>query len=180
MISPSRFDQFGSTDPKDQDVPPEVKTEHGIDPLAPLKKHLAELAEYVRLYLSTQGDSIRSSIRSAGIYAGLGLVAGIAGIALIAKATTMLLAGAAAGLGELFGERLWAGQLVVSAAVLIALATTIYVVMTKLTNTSRQKVLSKYEQRRQAERAQFGHDYRERAKSAGETDRSSVPPADRR
>jgi len=179
MISPSRFDRYGAAE-SEGDIPPGVKTDHGIDPLAPLKKHLAELAEYAWLYLSLQGDSVLSSIRTAGINAALGLIAGVVGIALIVKATTMLLAGAAGGLGELLGDRVWAGELIVSGIVLVILAIAVYVVMTKLTNTSRQKVITKYEQRRQAERAQFGHDYRERAKGEGQADRSSVPAADRR
>jgi hypothetical protein len=168
MISPSRFDRFEPPKPA-VDVPPEVKTEHGIDPLAPLKKHAAELTEFVQVYLSIQSDSIRNTVRTIGLYAALALVGGILLIALIAKATTMLLAGAAAGLGELFGNRLWAGELVVSVVVLALVAITAYLVMNKITNTSRQKAARKYEQRREAERARFGVDYQQRAKEpAGE------------
>jgi uncharacterized membrane protein len=163
MISPSRFDRFEQSKPG-VDIPPEVKTEDGVDPLAPLKKHAAELAEFVQVYLAVQSDSIRNTLRTIGLYAALGLVGGIALIALIAKATTMLLAGAAAGLGELLGDRLWAGELIVAAVVLAVIAITVYLVMNKITNTSRQKAARKYEQRRESERAKFGVDYQQRAK----------------
>ena len=171
MISPSRFEQYGSN-PPDDDVPPGVRTEHGIDPLAPLKKHLAELAEYVGCLLSVKSDSVRSSLRSLGMYATVGFLGTIAAVALIAKATTMMLGGIAGGLGELFGQRLWAGQLVTAFSVLVVLAIVIYVVMSKLTNSSRLKAVQKYEQRRHAERAKFGHDYRDRAAQPREADRS--------
>jgi hypothetical protein len=163
MISPSRFEHCEQSKPA-VDIPPEVKTEHGIDPLAPLKKHAAELAEFVQLYLSVQSDSIRNTVRTIGLYAALGLVGGILLIALIAKATTMLLAGAAAGLGVLFGDRLWAGELTVAGVVLALIAITVYVMMNKITNTSRQKAARKYEQRRESERAKFGVDYQQRSK----------------
>jgi hypothetical protein len=180
MISPSRSDRFGSGTQTGPEIPPGVKTEHGIDPLAPLKKHAAELTEYLSCYLSVQSDSIKSSIRSLGIYAALGFVGAIALVAMIAKAMTLVLSGAAAGLGELFGDRLWAGELVTGVAVFLILAITIFIVMRKLTNSSRQKAIDKYEQRRQTERAKFGHDYQQRAARPSEADRSSGSPADRR
>jgi len=133
------------------------------DPLKPLLRSLGELKEYIGYYLSSQGDAVQLKIRQGLLWAVLGIACGLVGLAALITSVVLLLDGVAEGLAILFGDRLWAGELVTGAAILILAAIAAYFVVARITKTSRQRIIQKYERRRQKQRVEFGRDVSQRA-----------------
>jgi hypothetical protein len=132
--------------------------------LKPLLRSLGELKEYIGYYLSAQGDAVRLKIRQGLAWAVLGIAGGLVGLAALITSVVLLLDGAAEGLAILFGGRLWAGELVTGAIILLVAGIVAYVVVARITKTSRQRIIQKYERRRQKQRVEFGYDVSQRAK----------------
>ena len=65
------------------------------------------------------GDQLKLKARQIVIWGLVGLTGGIAGLVAIITSVVFLLQGAARGLAELLGGRIWAGQLIVASAVLL-------------------------------------------------------------
>jgi hypothetical protein len=132
-----------------------------------LRTRFAELGEYVSFYLAAKADALKVTIRNAGVLAVLGVLGLLAGSAFVITAVVLLERGIAGGLGALFGGRLWLGEIVASVLFLGLLAGAVWFGMKKLTATSRQKTVTKYESRLQQQRAKFGTDVHERGESPG-------------
>ena len=125
----------------------------------------AELKEYAGLYLAAKADGIKVSLRNVLVYAALGLVGGIVGIGFLIYAVVLLLNGLAGLVGEIFPERFehWGGPLVVGLLLVGGTAAAIVYGLKSITNTSRKRLVEKYENRKRDERRVYGHDVQERA-----------------
>jgi hypothetical protein len=132
-----------------------------------IREDLGELKEYARYYLAAKVDGIKQTIRRLGLYAALGVLALIAGGAIVATAAGLLVVGFAEVLTRLFGGRDWAGDLVAGIVVLGIVAGAAWYMMKKLTGSWRNLTIQKYEQRKQTQREQFdGNDVSQRAREA--------------
>ncbi len=140
-------------------------------PLDGVVQQLRELIEHANLYVEARKDMVRSTMRNLIVKAVLGIIGAVAGITLIIVAVVQLMNGAAQGLGLLFGERFWLGELVLASAVFLVLAIGAFVGMKLLTKSSRERTIKKYERRQQAQRQRFGHSTAERAQQLRQSQR---------
>jgi uncharacterized membrane protein len=114
---------------------------------------------------------LRATIRSLIVKAVLAVIAAIAGVTVIIVAVVQLMSGAAQGLGLLFGERYWLGELVIASAVFLVVAIGAFVGIRRLTKSARERTIKKYERRQQAQRQRFGHSTAERAQQLRQSQR---------
>lgn len=128
---------------------------------------VAEAKEYVSYFVSAKVDSVKLSVRKAVLYAGLGLVGGVALVAVVCVAVALLLSGAAQGLGALFGGRMWLGNLTTGLIVMVGLGLAAYVGVRRMIGSHRLTTVQKYEKRQDWERRQFGRSVEEAASSNG-------------
>ena len=128
---------------------------------------VAELKEFASYYVSAKLDAFKVTGRNLGVYAALGIVGLIAGGTIISTAAVLLLVGIAWGVGKLLWGQLWLGALIVGLLVLGGLAGGIILFMKKLTNTSRKRVVEKYENRQRDQRIIYGEDVRGRRAGSG-------------
>jgi hypothetical protein len=141
------------------------KVEHAKETAHTLGAHFKELQEYIAHYWTAKADAMKLGVRNAILYAVLGILGLFAAIAFAATAVVLLCIGLAHGLGVLFGERYWLGDIVLAVVFLGAMAIGIRIAVDKVTKTSKATTVGKYEQRERAQRQHFGHDVHERAKS---------------
>jgi uncharacterized membrane protein len=140
-------------------------------PLDGIVQQLRELVDHANLYVEARKDMMRATVRNLIIKAVLGIVAAITGVTLIIVAVVQLMSGAATGLGLLFGEQYWLGELVLAAAVFLILAIGAFVGLKLLTKSARERTIKKYERRQQAQRERFGRSTLERAEQLRQSDR---------
>ena len=130
---------------------------------------LGELKEFASYYVAAKADAWKVTFRNLGMYAALGIVGLIAGSAIISTAAVLLLVGLAIAIGKPFHpDQPWVGAIVVGLLVLGGLAGGIIYFMKSMTNTSRKRLVEKYQNRQRDQRIQFGEDVRGRR--AGVTD----------
>jgi len=144
-----RGDGVGKVDPRE--LPPPDAAKHALHALA-------ELREYVAYFLAAKFDGIKLSLRRIGIFAAIGIIALLAGGALVVTAVVMVCGGLAQLVADALGGRAWAGNLIVGLAVLLLVGGGAWFGMSYLTGTSRKLTVKKYELRRTRQRADFGHD----------------------
>jgi len=125
------------------------------------------MREYVSYYLATSADSVKLSVRNAVLYAVLGGLGLVVGAAMLVTAAVLVLNGIADGLTRLLDGHAWAGQLITGVVVLALAALASWFGIKRLMNSSRQKTIDKYEHRLHQQRAAFGHDVHEQARSRG-------------
>ena len=157
--APGAGGRLGPETVTDDQAPPEALKDIGT--------RLSELGEYASYYLSAKADGIKVSIRNLGLYAALGIVAGIAGLAFVATSMVLVCVGVALALAALF-DSLWAGALVTGVLFLGVLGVTVVVGMKKITRSSRERTVKKYAARQQQERVRYGTDVRRRAQDPAE------------
>jgi hypothetical protein len=136
-----------------------------------LAKDIRELREYAAHFLAAKVDGAKAKARAIALKIALGLAALLFAAVLVSTSIVILLAGLANGAAVLFGDRLWAGQLLVGGVLLGLVVGAVFWVL----RSSRQvpkKLKQKYERRHAQQRAQFGHDVHEEA-----SDRAPVPGA---
>jgi len=130
-------------------------------------KSLGEAREYLGYLVSAKLDGVKLTLRRVGILAALGVVALLAGGAIVVTASVLLIAGLAQALGVLFagdyGPRVWLGNLIVGFGVLLLIGGGTYFLMSRLFGASKRATVKKYELRRQRQRADYGHDVLQRA-----------------
>jgi hypothetical protein len=142
---------------------------------ATMGERFAEIREYASYYAATKTDALKTKITTLVIYAVLGIVAGIVGLAVLATAGVMLVRGIAGALGEAFG-RPWLGELVTALGLLMILAVGAFVGLKVVTGTFKKKLVAKYEQRHKEQRERFGADVFQRSdKKAKDYDRALDP-----
>jgi len=130
---------------------------------------LGELKAYVAYYATAQIDSLKLTLRKAGIYAALGVVAAIAGGTLVVVATALLILGISNFINFLFAlasPRLtpWIGELITGLLLLGAIGGGAWFGITHFLKASRQRTVDKYERQRHQQRVEYGHDVKERAR----------------
>ena len=130
---------------------------------------IGEWREFAGYYTAARFDAIKLTVRKAGIYAALGLIAGFGAAAGAAVAVIFLLLGVAQGLGTLFGGRMWLGYLVTGAFLLIGMAAGMVIGMNLLARLMRNSTVRKYENRLRQQRQRFGHNVRDQANGPGRT-----------
>jgi hypothetical protein len=133
-----------------------------------LGRLIAEFREYLSYFLSAKVDSAKASVRRVFILTGLGVIGLIAGTAVIGTAVALLLVGAAWGLGILLGHQLWLGALLVGAVLLGGMVLGAYLMLRRVTRSSRQTMVQKYEHRQNWERDRFGRSVAEQAATTDE------------
>ena len=139
-----------STAPGEQEPsPPEA--------LHRLQQQIEELQAYFTHFVSAKVDGFLLSGRQLALWTALGIMGLLALAGLIITAIVLLLGGAAAGLGLLFGGQLWLGGL------LSLLALSIFIGMRTWQNRSRQQKVQQYDERQLQQRTAFGRNVADRA-----------------
>jgi ABC-type multidrug transport system fused ATPase/permease subunit len=137
----------------------------GPSPVQPLLKNLAALAEYLSYYLAVRADSLRLRLRRALVWTLVAATALLAASTALVVAVVLLLSGVANGLSALCGGHLWAGQLLAGFIVLFGAGLAIAILAARQIQASLRQTRDKYEQRQSKQRAEFGEDVAERARS---------------
>lgn len=133
-----------------------------------ISDRLAEIREYAGYYAATKTDAIKVKVTWLAVYAALGMVAAVVGVAALATAGVLLVRGVAGALGALFGGRDWLGELVTGLGLLLLLGIGAVVVLKVLSGTFKRKLMAKYEQRHHDQRERFGADVLQRSREAVE------------
>ena len=134
------------------------------DPIAPLFENFAQLSELFGFYATTRTDAFRVKLGKLLTGALLGVVAGVAGLAAVVIATGFVLEASATGLGLLYGDRYWLGQLTVGAVLLVATFVGVRMLTKRMTSTARRTLMDKYERLQKRQRERFGRDVEQMAK----------------
>jgi hypothetical protein len=133
---------------------------------AKVADRLGEIRDYAGYYADTKTDAIKAKVTTLAFYAVLGIVAGVVGLAALATAGVLLVSGIAHALAALFGGRVWLGELVTGLGLLLLLGVGAFVGLKVLTASTKRKLMAKYEQRHQDQRAKFGTDVLQRSREA--------------
>jgi hypothetical protein len=136
------------------------------NPFEPVLRHVAELREYFVHYWTVQKDAARATARRVLLWTILGLVAGIVALALLVSAAALALIGLSDALGVVFGERYWAGKLVVGLGVILLSFGGLGLGLYGWSRSSRKNTVQQYERRHSQQRARFGRDIHQRAGAA--------------
>jgi hypothetical protein len=140
-------------------------TERGptvADSLRDSGRSLAELMQYLGHLISAKLDQLKLSVRTLVLYAILGILGIVVAATVLAVSIVLLLTGIAHGLGVALNGREWLGDLIVGIAVVAAIGLTATFFLSKFKTASRLRTERKYEDRRQQQREQFGHDVADR------------------
>jgi len=121
-----------------------------------LLQQYGELVEYGSHFVHAKLDGIKVSIRQTAVWTVLGIMGGIALVAIIVTAIVLLLTGLATGIGLAFGGRLWLGSVVVGLMLLIMLGLGCLVGVRLFFKYSREQKVQYYGERQLQQRAQFG------------------------
>jgi hypothetical protein len=151
------------THPNQPSDGPTAGAEVPPSPLEPLLHNLDELREFVGHYLAVQSDRVRASVRRAVLLAIAAVVAGIVGVVALAKATLLVLDGAAAAAAALWGGRGWAGQLTVGGFVLLLAFVGLWIATRRINFAAFQRSVARYVHRERHQRATVGQGAAERA-----------------
>jgi len=128
-----------------------------LDGLKLLLKQFRELTAYFSHFVAAKTDSLKFSLRSAVLSFVLVALGFVVLSGFLVAAGWFVLSGVAGGLGLLFGERLWLGNLVTGILFVAGLGLGIYVAVAKATKTSRERTVKKYESRQARQQSEFGH-----------------------
>ena len=178
--TPPRVEAFGTgRDPAAAESNGDGASAPPADAFRHATERLAELKEYGALYVAAKLDGLKLTLRNVLIYAALGLLAAIAGTAILVTAAVYVLSGLAGAIGEIFPNEYewWVGRLIVGLLVLGGTFGGVIFVMKSMTGTSRKRTIRKYEQRKRDERNQFGHDVQERAREQARREEAERQPA---
>lgn len=118
----------------------------------------AELREYVAYYVAVRLDRARLTVARTVVALIVAVIACVFVACLILAATVLTFTGAAAGLGEVLGGRLWLGSLLTGGSVLLIGAAILWAALYHVRRTWLTQVRQKYEARRDEQRRRFGHD----------------------
>jgi hypothetical protein len=137
------------------------------DAFAAAAARLAEIKDYASYYLAAKLDSYKSSAKSLVLYAVLGLLAAVAGTAVLATAGVLTVRGIAEGLTLLFGYA-WIADLVTGVVLLAAILGTAYFLVARILGKSRSATVKKYQDLQRQQLAKHGHNVHERATHANQ------------
>jgi hypothetical protein len=129
-----------------------------LDALKLLLKQFQELREYFSYYLTAKADGVRLSLRNFSLRIVLASLAFIVVAGLIVTANWLVLCGTAEGFGVLCGGRSWAGKLIAGSLWLVMLGLCVCFTVVRRTTASRKRTVQKYEERKNQQQTDFGHD----------------------
>ena len=132
-----------------------------------LLRQFHELQEYVSYYLSAKADRARLGLRNALFSMTLAALAFVVVASLCVSAIWLVLAGTAEGLGIVFGNRPWAGNLVTGLLLMAALAGWLRGIVISLKKSAREGTVAKYENQQFRQQARYGHNVADRAAAHG-------------
>jgi membrane protein implicated in regulation of membrane protease activity len=124
---------------------------------------IKELKAYGSYLSSAKIDGAKAKARQIAIYAALGVLGLLVAAGILFTASFLLLSGLAMGLGALLWHQYWLGNVIVALLVLGGTAAGVVIGIRKFTGASRSQTEKKYEQKRIQQRAEFGHDVKQRA-----------------
>jgi hypothetical protein len=163
----NRFDRTAYTDAASDDQE-SAAVEGGPEAVRRLQAQLEELGEYARFYASAKKDAIVASVRKFALL-GLAAVAAFAVFgAMLMTAAVLAVLGVAQWIGEILGDRLWAGYLIVGWGMLLLVAVGLAAAIVYLQRRFRTQTVNKYDKRRRNQRARFGHDLGQQARGEAE------------
>ena len=134
------------------------------DVWADLVARWSELREYAAYYIAANIDRLRLTGRAALMWSILGIVVGLIAVSVIVAASAVLVMSLSTGVGQLLGGRIWLGQLVVSATILLSASGGVWLVLRRSLRKYQRELIEKYELRKQQERTEHGTDVEQRAK----------------
>jgi hypothetical protein len=134
------------------------------DALRAARQQVQEVMDYASYYLSARMDAAKVSVRNAALYAALGIVGLVAGLALISTAVVLVCLGLAYGVAALVGYP-WVGMLIVGLLILGVIGGGAYFGFAWFTRQQRNRTVSKYEQRQRRQRESYGHDVQQRSEN---------------
>ncbi len=127
--------------------------------------HAAETLDYLGHYIRARLDLGKLALRNGLIKAAAGAVGLLVGVAIVATAAVLLTAGIAGGLGAMVGGRLWLGQLITGVLILGLVAAGGARAARSIRESSRKRRLREYARRKRRQRARFGRDAEQAARS---------------
>lgn len=133
--------------------------------VAKVADRLGEIRDYAGYYADTKVDAIKAKATTYAVYAALGIVGAVVGLAALATAGVLLVSGIAHALAALFNS-VWLGELVTGLGLLALLGVGAVVGLKVLTASTKRKLMAKYEKRHQDQRAKFGADVLQRSQEA--------------
>lgn len=125
-------------------------------PLEPLWATLAALRETLALYLAAKADLLTLRLRRLVLAVVGGLLALLAGAAIVTVSAALVVRGIAELVTRLLGGRAWAGDLITGLGLLGVIALVTYFALRGAARASRQRTVKRYERRRNKDRAAFG------------------------
>ena len=137
-----------------------------LDGLKLLVNQFHELGEYFSHFVTAKTDSIKLSLRGTVlrlVLAALGFVV-LSGFLVIAG--WFVLSGVAGGLGVLFGDRWWLGNLVTGILFLSGLGLGMFYAVARSKRTFLERTVTKYETRKARQQSEFGHSASNRTEHA--------------
>jgi hypothetical protein len=139
---------------------------HPAEALHDAMSRLGEVKEFVSYYIAARLDALRASIRQAGIYAGLGIIAAIGAATVVVVSVVLLLLGIAGAWNELFPAHPWIGYLITAVIFLALPVIGALVGLSILKRTFKASTVQKYENRQHEQRQQYGRSVRDQAAAA--------------
>jgi len=131
--------------------------------LAELASLARQVKEFACTLLIAKADAIKATLRRILVLTALGIVAFVAASALIIVAVTLLLLGAARGIGSALGGQPWIGELIIGGSLVALLILAIFLTPKWLAASSRERTIAKYDQRQTRQRQRFGRDFTQAA-----------------
>ncbi len=154
------------------DEPHNGEPHHGSDDAADSTRQtinrltilLAELKDYAGYYISAKLDQTKWSLTRIAIYAVLGVVAFLLFSALLTTTVVLFMVGVATALGQAFGANLWwLGWIIVGGVILLGTGIGLWLAVGSFLRRSGKTLVERYEAKREAQKARFGHHVRDRA-----------------
>ncbi len=105
---------------------------------------LASLGDQAAIYLAARKDQVKLGARRALLGIALGLLALSIVAAVLVTAAALTVGGIARGLGELFGQRLWLGELVTGTVILAVTGIAGYFSVHNVLRNSRWNTINRY------------------------------------
>lgn len=123
--------------------------------------HIDELGEYAGMYVSAKMAEMRRFLRRAIFFAVLGIIAVLALIAVVITAGVLLCAGVAHLLANLLGGRMWAGELITGAGIIVLGGLAIMFMASVWRKAGHRRTVYYYESRKQEQLRRFGRNIEE-------------------
>lgn len=126
------------------------KEQQTDDPLAPLLARLHETRQYVGLYVATRLDQVRAKGKTVAMRIAIGLVLACIAVSILVAACVLLVVGLSSGIGQLFAEHAWLGQVIVGSTILAVAIGGSWLLLKLQVRSLRRTLVKNYERRKQA------------------------------